>query len=125
MRVAVIGSRGVQIKNLAPYLPEETSEIVTGGAQGADSSAETYAREKSIPCTLFQPDYRRYGRAAPLRRNDEIIAYSDMVLAFWDGSSRGTAYVIRQCKRHGKSLRVYLPAGENGWTLHAEMKSEK
>ena len=115
MRIAVIGSRNVQIENLALYLPEETSEIITGGAKGADTCAEHYAKEKKIPCTVFLPDYSRYGRAAPLRRNLEIIAHSDMVLAFLDGHSRGTAYVIRQCEKANKPLRVYLSAGENRW----------
>lgn len=125
MRIAVIDSRSIQIENLELYLPEGTSEIITGGARGADACAEHYAKENNIPYTVFRPDYPRYGRAAPLRRNMEIIAHSDMVLAFWDGHSRGTSYVIRQCEKHREPLQVYLPTGEKGWKLHAEVKNEE
>ena len=55
----------------------------------------------------FLPDYARYGRAAPLRRNVQIVAYADLVLAFWDGKSRGTRFVIDQCRKQGVPVRVY------------------
>ena len=35
MKVAVIGSRGLLVENLGDYLPEGTTEIVSGGAAGA------------------------------------------------------------------------------------------
>ena len=59
------------------------------------------------PTTEFLPDYARYGRAAPLRRNVQIVAYADLVLAFWDGKSRGTRFVIDQCRKQGVPVRVY------------------
>ena len=58
--------------------------------------------------TEFMPDYKRYGRGAPMKRNLEIIAYADFVLAFWDGKSRGTKYVIDNCKKQGVPIKVYL-----------------
>ena len=33
MKVAVIGSRNLVVQNLGKYLPEETMEIVSGGAK--------------------------------------------------------------------------------------------
>ena len=41
------------------------------------------------------------------RRNITIIEHSDLVLAFWDGSSRGTKFVIDRCKEMGKPIRVF------------------
>ena len=41
-------------------------------------------------------------------RNDRIIEYADMVLAFWDGDSHGTQYVIGECLKRGKRV-VYIP----------------
>lgn len=61
-----------------------------------------------LKLTEFLPDYRRYGRAAPLVRNREIVAYADQVLAFWDGKSPGTKYVIDQCKKQKKTVTVHL-----------------
>ncbi|MDE5563562.1 MAG: DUF2493 domain-containing protein [Oscillospiraceae bacterium] len=108
MKIAVIGSRNLHVRNLGSYLPKETTEIVSGGAKGIDSDARDYANANGITLTEFLPDYQRYGRGAPLRRNLEIIAYADLVLAFWDGTSRGTAYVIRNCKEQGVPVRVFL-----------------
>ena len=96
MKVAVIGSRGITVPDLTPYLPENTTEIVSGGAKGVDSCAKEYALAHGIPLTEFLPEYSRYGRSAPLKRNFQIIEYADFVLAFWDGQSRGTNHVNRQ-----------------------------
>ena len=108
MRVAVIGSRNLQVRNLSDYLPENTTEIVSGGARGIDTCAQIFAKHNDIKLTEFLPEYDKYGRAAPLKRNLEIIEYADMVLAFWDGKSRGTAYVIRNCRAKNKPIRVFI-----------------
>lgn len=99
MKVAVIGSRGLWVDNLGDYLPPEVTEIVSGGAKGIDTCARQYAQEHDLKLTEFLPDYPRYGRGAPLKRNLEIIAYADQVLAFWDGNSSGTKHVIEQCNK--------------------------
>ena len=108
MKVAVIGSRNLTVENLGKYLPEETTEIVSGGAKGVDTYAREYALAKGIKLTEFLPEYNRYGRGAPLKRNLQIIDYADCVLAFWDGQSRGTKFVIEHCKAQGKPVRVFL-----------------
>ena len=94
MRVAVIGSRGLHVENLEDYLPKDTTEIVSGGARGVDTSAREYALKHGLKLTEYLPEYGKYGRGAPLRRNIAIIEHADLVLAFWDGISKGTKYVI-------------------------------
>lgn len=108
MRVAVIGSRGLTVPDLGKYLPEDVTEIVSGGARGVDTSAAQYAREHGIPLVEFLPEYELYGRGAPLRRNITIIEHADVVLAFWDGSSRGTQFVINECRKRGIPARIFL-----------------
>lgn len=98
MKVAVIGSRGLSVSDLGRYLPETTTEIVSGGAKGVDTSARKYALAHGIKLTEFLPEYTKYGRSAPLKRNITIIEYSDIVIAFWDGKSRGTKFVIDNCR---------------------------
>ena len=108
MKVAIISSRGLKINNLESYLPENTTEIVSGGAKGVDACAADYAREKGILLTEFLPDYKKHKRGAPLKRNLQIIEYADTVLAFWDGRSRGTKHVIDNCRIIGKEVRVFF-----------------
>ena len=56
----------------------------------------------------FLPEYARYGRAAPLKRNQSIADYADEGIAFWDGKSKGTADSIRRFERLGKKITVIL-----------------
>lgn len=107
MKVAIIGSRTLKITDMEAFVPEETTEIVSGGALGVDTCARKFAEESGLLYTEFLPEYDRYGRAAPIRRNDQIIDYADLVIALWDGISRGTKYVIDRCQAVGKPLRAY------------------
>ena len=109
MKVAVIGSRGLSIDDLGKYLPPDTTEIVSGGARGVDTSARTYALSHGIKLTEFLPDYATHGKRAPLIRNIDIIEYSDIVLAFWDGVSNGTGFVISNCRKKGVPVKVFCP----------------
>lgn len=108
MKVAVIGSRGLVVENLGDYLPSETTEIVSGGARGIDGCAREYALRHGLKLTEYLPEYDRYGRAAPLKRNITIIESADMVLAFWDGKSRGTRYVIDNCKKRNIPVEIHI-----------------
>lgn len=107
MKVAVIGSRGLKINNLEQYLPDGVSEIISGGAKGVDTSAREYALSHGIKLTEFLPEYEKYGRSAPLKRNIQIIEAADVVVAFWDGSSRGTKYVIDNCSKRNIPVIVH------------------
>lgn len=108
MKVAIVGSRRLEIPNLESYLPENVSEIVSGGAKGVDTAARRYALSHGLTLTEFLPQYERYGRAAPLKRNVQIVEYADFVIAFWDGASRGTKFVIDQCRKLGRAHKVYI-----------------
>ena len=93
MKVAIIGSRNLGVIGLENFLPENVTEIVSGGAKGIDTCAREYANANGIKLTEFLPNYKRYGRG---------------VLSFWDGKSRGTKYVIDNCKKQGVPIKVYL-----------------
>ena len=108
MKVAIIGSRNITVENLGDYLPEHTTEIGSGGAKGVDLCAKEYAKKNDLKNTEFLPDYNRYGRAAPIKRNDEIINYSDEIVAFWDGVSKGTQYTVKKAQKIGKNVTVII-----------------
>ena len=111
MKTAIVGSRNIVLEERERYLPDGIDEIISGGAKGIDRCAREYAKEKAIKLTEFLPEYQRYGRGAPLKRNDRIIDYADMVIVFWDGESRGTRYVIDRCREIGKNMIVYEVRG--------------
>ncbi len=108
MIIAVVGSRTLTDINLELYLPEEISQIVSGGAKGVDSCAKDFAREHNLIYKEFLPEYGRYSRAAPLKRNEKIADYADVVYIFWDGQSRGTRYMIDYCSKTGKSMKLFI-----------------
>lgn len=107
LKVAIIGSRSLKIRDFTKFLPANTTEIVSGGARGIDLCARNYAITHGIKLTEFLPDYKTFGKIAPLLRNNQIVEYSDMVLGFWDGKSTGTANVIKRCRNKGVPFKLY------------------
>lgn len=113
MKVAIIGSRGLRVPVPEHVIPAQTTQIVSGAANGIDRMARAFALEHHIQILEVLPDYETYGRLAPLRRNDAIVDYADYVVALWDGKSRGTKYVIDRCHATGKKVQVICVDMEN------------
>jgi len=108
LKVAIIGSRNCPMNDeiftkISENVPRNCTEVVSGGALGIDTLAERFAKENSIRKKIFLPDYARFGKSAPLI---DIIEYSDYVLAFWNGNSRGTAFVIAKCVELEKNVKI-------------------
>lgn len=109
MIVGVIGSRhsgSLTEDNIIGYIPSNCSHIVSGGSSGVDSLAARAAVKLGLALTEILPDYEHYGRSAPIKRNVEIIKKSDMLLAFWDMKSPGTRFVIAECLKQKKYIKV-------------------
>ena len=111
MKVAVIGSRNIRdfdavYRLMCENIPKNCSEIVSGGALGADSLAEKYAKENGLHLTVFLPEYEKYGKMATIIRNTKIMEYADIVYAFWDMKSRGTAASIKKCIEIDKPFKI-------------------
>ena len=107
MKIAVVGSRNIIVTNIDKYI-YDGDEIVSGGAKGVDTCAAEYAKKNGIKLTVFLPQYERYGRAAPILRNKEIVDYADKIVVFWDGSSKGTLSVIKYAEKAGKPCEIVL-----------------
>ena len=107
MKIAIVGSRGIDDVDLSEFVTAE-DEIVSGGAIGVDRCAAQYAREHGLKLTEFLPEYKLYGRAAPILRNRRIVAYADKIVAFWDGRSRGTLSTIQFAQELGKPFEVVM-----------------
>lgn len=113
MITAIIGSRKITAFDLSKVVPSDTTEIVSGGASGVDTLAAKYAHSKRLSLVEFKPNYREFGKAAPLIRNRQIIDYCDNVVAVWDGVSHGTKYTINYARKLGKKVNlIIVDAGE-------------
>ena len=90
-------------------VPAHSFEIVSGGAQGVDTLARQYAHETGYPLIEMKPQYRGPNdRGAPLRRNEDIANYGDVLVAVWDGKSRGTNHIIEYMRKLGKPVYVHM-----------------
>lgn len=80
-------------------------EIVSGAAVGADKLGEQYAKLKEYRVKQFPADWSLGRKAGPLR-NIEMSKYGDVLIAFWDGESRGTKHMITIAKERDLDVHV-------------------
>lgn len=113
MKIAVIGSReGFEDGEVMPWLNEfydrnnpGKNSFITGGAEGVDSIVENYAKTLKIPIEVIRP-INPTNKLDYLFRNVEIITKADLILAFWNGKSKGTKFVIDYAKARNKEVVV-------------------
>ena len=108
MRVAVIGSRNFSDYELVKKVLDQLdfTILVSGGARGADSLGERYAKENHIETLIFIPEWDKLGKSAGYIRNISIVENSDIIIAFWDGISKGTKHSIDLATKRMKALRI-------------------
>ena len=112
MKLIIAGSRdfndySLLEKELNP-LNVFIDEIVSGNARGADTLGERYSLEYNIPLKIFKADWNNLGKRAGIVRNHQMGEYADLLLAFWDGKSKGTKDMIDYMKKLNKKSKVIL-----------------
>ena len=110
MKVGIIGSRGFNNYELVDEVMNEHIDkvevIVSGGAKGADTIGELWAKQNNKNLLIFKPEWGKFGKRAGFIRNQDIVKNSDLVLAFWDGQSKGTKNSIDLCEKFGIPVKV-------------------
>lgn len=118
MNIGIVGSRTFDdygclvyvvsrhISHDVPSLKDEIT-IISGEAIGADSLAKRFAKKHSYNYLEFPADWDKYGKSAGYRRNIDIVNNSDIVIAFWDGESKGTKHTIDLANKVCKRCYVY------------------
>lgn len=100
MKVIIAGGRdfadlGLLYQSCTEILKDKSvEEIVSGCARGADKAGEKYAEFNKIPIKKFPAEWDKYGKSAGYRRNKDMAEYADVLIAFWNGESKGTKHMI-------------------------------
>ena len=122
LRVIIAGSRkfndyellkksAIEIITKKTMLPDLT-KIVSGGARGADTLGERFANEIGLEVTRFIPDWDGLGKQAGYVRNAEMAKFAvednndGLLIAFWDGKSKGTKHMIDLANKYGLEVHV-------------------
>ena len=112
MKLAVVGSRDFDLYDLMEkYLNkihsiEPITIIISGGAKGADLLSEKWAKENNINIKIYKPNWGKFGKKAGYMRNVDIVQNADKVIAFWNGTSKGTKHSIDLCKKKDKKCKI-------------------
>lgn len=111
MRTIIAGSRTIT----DPKVIEEAvaasgftiTEVVCGGAAGADTLGKDWAILRGIPVKIFMADWETHGKAAGPIRNTEMAAYAQQAICIFDAQAecKGTRDMSR--KAAAKGMIVY------------------
>ena len=99
---------------LSGHIKEDLNniEIISGTAKGADTLGEQFAFNYGIKVKRFPANWNAYGKSAGYIRNEQMAKYAvsdgsyGVLIAFWDGKSKGTKHMIDLANKHG--LTVYV-----------------
>ena len=115
-RVIIAGSRNFNdyymLRDYVDYcLSRKVAEgeeivILSGHCRGADLLAERFTAERKYRLEIYQAEWSRYGQAAGIRRNKQMVDVADAAIFFWDGSSRGTLSTINFAREKGIPVRI-------------------
>jgi hypothetical protein len=96
-----------------PHVPiHEKTKIISGTAKGADRLGEQFAALYNIPIKRFPANWTAYGKRAGAIRNADMAKYDSeddcygMLIAFWDGKSKGTKNMIDIAERYGLDVHI-------------------
>jgi predicted Rossmann fold nucleotide-binding protein DprA/Smf involved in DNA uptake len=112
LRVAIVGSRHYpdpgRVTDYVKSLPARAS-IITGSASGVDAAATKAGRERGIPVNVMPASFEELADASrSAARNQRLVDACDVLVAFWDGTSRGTRTTIDRALDSGKEVHVFV-----------------
>lgn len=114
-RVIIAGSRNFNNyellkKECDAFLSDKKEKynitIISGGARGADFSGEKYAKDEGFDLEIYPAQWKKLGKQAGFRRNEQMAEVADALIAFWDGESHGTKHMIDIMTNKGLPTKV-------------------
>lgn len=112
MKIAFSGCRNAHINWATAYkisqIIGEDDEVLVGDCPtGIDLFVREFCKEREVPFTVFVADWNKYGRAAGPIRNGQMVEEADLLIAFWDGNSKGTLSAITQAVKKKLRVKIY------------------
>jgi predicted Rossmann fold nucleotide-binding protein DprA/Smf involved in DNA uptake len=112
LKVAIVGSRRFsdpqRVSAYVNSLPPRAS-IITGSASGVDAAATKAARAKGIPVQVMPASFDELADPSKsAARNQRLVDACDVLVAFWDGSSKGTRATVDRALDSGKEVHVFV-----------------
>jgi predicted Rossmann fold nucleotide-binding protein DprA/Smf involved in DNA uptake len=108
VKLAIVGSRDFADRDMMDRALETLqpliSEVISGGAAGADTLGERWAEARGIPVRVFHPAQRN--KNAFHHRNRLIVEACDALIAFWNGHSTGTRYTIDYARQLNRPVTI-------------------
>lgn len=131
MRILVCGGRYYNNRDLVFAALDTIHQkwgditIIHGCATGADSLADEWADKHAVPCHKFPALWRSFGKSAGPKRNQDMIDIGkpDLFIAFPGG--KGTADMIKRCRKAGISGTVIENESENGTTDNGKSHDDR
>ena len=112
MRVAIVGSRHFadpdRVTDYVKGLPAGSS-IITGSASGVDAAATKAARTRGLAVQVMPASFDEVSDPSrSAARNQRLVDACDVLVAFWDGASKGTRTTVERALDAGKEVHVFV-----------------
>jgi len=117
MKILICGDRNYsnydKIVSIIKRLKDEEKEliIIEGGASGADELAKKASIELEIEFREYKADWKRYGRSAGPKRNQQMLDCEspELVIAFHENieKSKGTKDMLNRASKANIKTLLY------------------
>lgn len=94
---------------LSDFSPDNPT-IIHGAARGVDRTAGYIAMTFGYEVETFPALWTTYGKQAGFIRNNQMLSEKpDLVIAFWDGASKGTRHTITEARKREIPVQIFYP----------------
>jgi len=97
-----------RVESYVEKLPRD-ARIVTGSTSGVDAAATRAARRHGLAVQVLGASFEAArDQSVAAARNQRLVDQCDVLVAFWDGSSRGTRATVDRALDSGREVHVFL-----------------
>lgn len=113
------------LEKILKTLPDTDIVIVSGGAKGADTIGEQFAKSKGLQTEILIPDWDGQGKKAGYMRNESMAKISQGLCAFWNGESPGTKHMLSLAHKYKLNIHLEIYTTHNNAYSYKSYNSSK